>query len=159
MPRLVMTSARPISAQWSSQPPSAMAPTNDPALASPFRCMSRLVEALPAGWVRSGDASLAFANDEWAAPGLHSHDHKRNILTGPPSHADELQPRTDVGRTVGDLVASIRSRTVALVQALARRRVEHDEPAILVHPRSMSRATKGGQCRRSSTLRDLGLAV
>lgn len=100
-------------------------------------------------------ASLALATDKRAAPVLHSHDRHRNILTRRSSHADEVQPRADVGRVVSDRAATIRCWTVALVQQLACRWVEHDEPAILFHPLSMSRARQGGQCRRSLTLRDL----
>ena len=92
----------------------------------------------------------SFANEEGAAPGLHLHDREGHVLTRGTSHADEVQPRADVGRTVRDRAAAIRGWAAALVEHLIRRRIEHDEPSILIHLQSISLARRRRKCRKSS---------
>lgn len=114
----------------------------EPAIEALFGC--------PRGRIVSAALLASFATEEGAAPGLHLRDRKGQVLTMGASHADDVQSRADVGRTVRDRAATIRGWAAALVEHLVRRRIEHDEPSILIHVQSISLARRRRKCRKSS---------
>ena len=84
----------------------------------------------------------SFATEEGAVPGLHLRNREGHVLTRGASDADQVQSCADVGRTVRDRAAAIRGWAAALVEHLIRRRIEHDEPSILIHVQSISLARR-----------------